>query len=253
MSLESGVQSLPADKVRYQEIDFVRGVALIMMLISNFVTDLQFFLGYNQHEEFWRTFAYATAGMFVAISGTSMWVSHFKTRSFRKYLRRFAKLFGLGMLITLTTHLLLSEGTIYFGVLHFLGVASILAIPFYRLGWKNLLLVPLFFAGKMLTDSMHSRNLLLLPIGITPVPFFTLDYFPIFPWFGVFLLGTGIGALVYPNGVRRVSIGRIKNPAIGVITTLGRYTLRIYLLHQPVFVGILLLAAGSLPGLNLPW
>ncbi|NOY11238.1 MAG: DUF1624 domain-containing protein, partial [Archaeoglobi archaeon] len=188
------------------EIDLVRGTALLMMLVSNFVTDLQFFLGFNQHEWFWRAFAYTTAGLFVAVSGVSMWVAHFRVRGYGRYLFRFAKLFGLGMLITLVTYLLLSEGTIYFGVLHFLGVASILVIPFYRLGWKNLLLVPVFFAGKLLLENVHSDNLLLLPFGITPVPFFTLDYFPVFPWFGVFLLGLGVGALVYPEGRRRMNL-----------------------------------------------
>ncbi len=223
-----------------------------MMLVSNFVTDLQFFLGYSQFEVFWRAFAYTTAGLFVFVSGISMWIAHFRTGDCRKYLLRFAKLFGLGMVITAVTHFLLREGTVYFGVLHFLGVASILVVPFYRLGWKNLALVPAFFAGKLLLENIHSSNLLLLPVGITPVPFFTLDYFPIFPWFGVFLLGVSAGALAYPDGRRRVDL-QLRSRTSDVIATLGRHTLQIYLLHQPVFVGILLLATGELPNLRLPW
>lgn len=250
--MEMNVKDYQSRGARYVEIDLARGVALLMMLISNFVTDLQFFLGYSQHQEFWRAFAYTTAGIFVAVSGVSMWVAHFRTNGYRKYLFRFAKLFGLGMLITLATYLLLSEGAIYFGVLHFLGVASILAIPLYRLGWKNLILVPLFFAGKLFLENVHSSNLLLLPLGITPVPFFTLDYFPIFPWFGVFLLGVGAGALVYPEGRRRLNL-QLKSRMAHAVAGVGRHTLKIYLLHQPVFVGILLAVTGGLPNLRLPW
>ncbi len=253
MDPENAAKHMPRGRHRFQEIDLLRGVALIMMLVSNFVTDLQYFLGYSQHEEFWKAFAYTTAGLFVAISGTSMWIAHHRVSGYGKYLARFAKLFGLGVLITLTTHLFLREGTIYFGVLHFLGVASIMALPLYRLGWMNLLLVPLFLAGKFVVDRLHSSNLLLLPLGITPVPFFTFDYFPIFPWFGVFLLGVGAGAIAYPDGARRLDFSIPNNPLVNGISALGRHTLKVYLVHQPVFVGLLLLYAGSLPGLELGW
>jgi len=237
---------------RFWEVDFVRGIALIMMLISNFVTDLQFFLGYSEHRVFWKLFAYATASLFVSISGLSLWISHARgKKTLKKYFLRFAKLFGLGLLITLTTYLLLERGTIYFGVLHFLGVASLLVIPFYPLGWKNLFLAVLFLLGGQIVKNVHADTLLSLPLGITPHEFFTLDYFPIFPWFGVFLLGTAIGALIYPDGKRKFKISTPKNPLLEFVCFMGRNTLKIYLIHQPVFVGLLMLLYGSLPNLGV--
>lgn len=237
---------------RFWEIDFARGIALIMMLISNFVTDLQFFLGYSEHKIFWKFFAYATASLFVSISGLSLWISHARGRkSIKKYLLRFTKLFGLGVLITLTTYLLLERGTIYFGVLHFLGVASLLVIPFYQLGWKNIFITPLFLLGREIVREIHAETLFLLPLGITPHQFFTLDYFPIFPWFGVFLLGTAVGGIVYPNGQRKFNINNLDNPAIDFICFIGRNTLKIYVIHQPVFVGLLMLIYGGLPNLGV--
>ncbi len=237
---------------RFWEVDFVRGTALVMMLISNFVTDLQFFLGYSEHRLFWRLFAYATASLFVSISGLSLWISHARSKKgIRKYLLRFAKLFGLGLLITLTTYMLLEKGTIYFGVLHFLGVASLLVIPLYSLGWKNFFLAILFLLGGQIVNNIHAETLLLIPLGITPQNFFTLDYFPIFPWFGVFLLGTAIGAFIYPDGKRRFGIKTPKNSLIEFVCFMGRNTLKIYLLHQPIFVGFLLLIYTGLPHLSL--
>ncbi|ACS90701.1 heparan-alpha-glucosaminide N-acetyltransferase [Thermococcus sibiricus] len=237
---------------RFWEIDFARGIALIMMLISNFVTDLQFFLDYSEHKLFWRIFAYATASLFVSISGLSLWISHARgKKNIRKYLQRFTKLFGLGLLITLSTYILLKRGTIYFGVLHFLGVASLLVIPFYQLGWKNIFIAPLFLLGHEIVREIHAESLFLLPLGITPHQFFTLDYFPIFPWFGVFLLGTAVGGILYPHGQRKFNLNNLDNPVIDVICFIGRNTLKIYLIHQPVFVGLLMLIYGGLPNLGV--
>ncbi|AFN03619.1 hypothetical protein PFC_03340 [Pyrococcus furiosus COM1] len=222
-----------------------------MMLISNFVTDLQFFLGYSEYKTFWKVFAYATASLFVSISGLSLWISHSRGREIKRDIMRFVKLFGLGVLITLTTHIVLDKGTIYFGILHFLGVASILAIPFYSLGWKNVFPAFFFLAGAKVVKNFHADTLILLPLGITPRSFFTLDYFPIFPWFGVFLLGTTIGSLIYPSGERKLKLKNPNNPIVNFICFLGRNTLKIYLLHQPIFVGLLMLIYGELPNMNL--
>ena len=38
--------------------------------------------------------------------------------------------------------------------------------------------------------------------GILPQDFYPRDFFPIFPWVGVMLLGVCLGALLYPNGIR---------------------------------------------------
>lgn len=233
---------------RFWEIDLLRGTGISMMLISNFVTDLQFFLSYSGHPLFWYIFAHITAGIFVFTSGLSMWVSLSRSRGYKKYLIRFGKLFGIGMLITLVTELFLSEGAIYFGVLHFLGLATLLVIPFRRLGRWNFLAALPFLALAPLVSHIHGP-LYLLPLGITPGGFFTLDYFPIFPWFGVYLLGFSMGAFLYPRGKRAVELPLPAFLPVELLCFLGRHTLKLYLIHQPVFVGLLLLFYGPLPGL----
>lgn len=242
---------------RFWEVDFTRGVGIIMMVISNFVTDLQYFLGYNGHPLFWHIFAYTTASIFVFISGLSFWISYSRSskknpRPYKKYFLRFGRLFGLGLLITMTTYALLRDGTIYFGILHFLGVASILAIPFYYLGVKNGIFGVLFIFGASLISKIHVNSLIFLPFGITPQNFFTLDYFPIFPWFGVYLLGLTLGAFAYPEGKRIFETVLPRIFPVEFICLAGRNTLKIYIVHQPVLVGLLFLIHGGLPNLILP-
>lgn len=220
--------------MRYWEIDFLRGVGIVLMLISNFVTDLQIFLNYPSNS-FWYAFALFTASIFVFTSGASFYVSYTRRRSFKRILRRFVKLMSLGFIITLVTYVIFKEGTIYFGVLHFLAVAWIIAIPFYYTRFTYLFAV-LFILLYPLIDSIHVDNILLLPIGITPQNFYTFDYFPIFPWLGVFLLGFKFGEFVMRrNGGCRSSL----------FCWLGRNSLKVYLLHQPIFVSILLLLFGD--------
>jgi len=241
---------------RFWEVDFVRGIGILMMIISNFVTDLQYFLNYSEHQMFWLVFARMTAFIFVFVSGVSFWISYSRSikknpRPYKKYLRRFAKLFGLGVLITITTKVLLSSGIIYFGILHFLGVASLLAIPFYRFREKNIFFGVFFLLGSLIISKIHLNTMALLPIGITPSEFFTLDYFPVFPWFGVYLLGMTIGSLLYPDGMRRINLNFPKILPVKFICWAGRHTLKIYIIHQPILVGLLLLIYGSLPNLTL--
>ncbi|NJE06104.1 DUF1624 domain-containing protein [Thermococcus sp. M36] len=240
---------------RYWEIDFLRGIGILMMVVSNFVTDLQLFLSYSGHQTFWLLFARTTAFIFVFISGLSFWISYSRTvmktsRPYRKYFIRFLKLFGLGMLITAVTYIFLEGMTIHFGVLHLLGVATLLAIPFHRFEKWNFLWAALFILGSLFVRNLHD-GLLLLPIGIMPEDYFTPDYFPIFPWFGVYLLGLAVGSIFYPGGSRKIEMGLPPSLLIHFLVFAGRHTLLIYIIHQPILVGLLRLIHGPLPGLPI--
>ncbi len=228
--------------MRYWEIDFLRGIGIILMLVSNFVTDLQIFLNYP-YSSFWHVFALFTASIFVFTSGASFYVSYTRKRSFKRILRRFVRLTFLGLVITLVTFVLFKEGTIYFGVLHFLALAWIIAIPFYytRFTYLFALLIVLLYP---IVDSIHTNNLLLLPIGITPQNFYTFDYFPVFPWFGIFLVGFEFGKAVMKRNPTE------KND---LVCWLGKNSLKVYILHQPVFVSLILLAFGDHSGLLRWW
>ncbi|NIM47536.1 MAG: DUF1624 domain-containing protein, partial [Candidatus Aenigmarchaeota archaeon] len=82
----------------------------------------------------------------------------------------------------------------------------------------------------------------LLWLGFTPKNYYTFDYFPILPWFGITLLGIYFGNLLYKNGKRRFKIKDVSNVSIvKFLTFLGRKSLIIYLVHQPLLVIFLLI------------
>jgi uncharacterized membrane protein len=73
--------------------------------------------------------------------------------------------------------------------------------------------------------------------GLKPHYFYSVDYAPIFPWFGVILFGMFLGNVLYPNGKRRLKISDLSDPSIvKFFSFLGRNSLLIYLIHQPILM-----------------
>jgi len=79
----------------------------------------------------------------------------------------------------------------------------------------------------------------LLWLGLMPHGFRTMDYFPLLPWFGLFLVGIFYGKILYPQGNRRFNIHEFSNPVTSALTLPGRHHLVIYLAQWPIVIGIL--------------
>ncbi len=220
-----------------------------MMALYHTVYDLDFFGGYavESTSGFWARFADATAGTFVFLVGVSLTLSFVRTgaaASFGKYLRRGARIFGYGMLIT-AFFALSGAGAVVFGILHLIGVCIILAYPLLRLGWTNVALgLAIIAAGVYLRASGASfdggivPSVLLAPLGITPENLLMPDYRPLLPWFGVCLLGVAAGNLWrgrLPKITLPVSFSRPAAP----LAFLGRNSLFVYLVHQPLIIAAL--------------
>jgi hypothetical protein len=134
--------------LRFREIDFTRGVAILMMIVFHTVFDLNFFMiaPVNVSTGFWRWFAISTASLFLLVAGVSLVVSHARSAGrlsgfalTKKFLYRGAGIFALGLLVTLATWLFLHEGFIMFGILHLIGVSVMLSPLFFRFGKYNVL------------------------------------------------------------------------------------------------------------------
>ena len=240
---------------RFWEIDALRGAAVAMMIIFHTVFSLSFFdiRNVDMIHGFWRIFALSTATLFILIAGVSLSVSSARARAVLddwqvawKNVRRGAGIFLIGMGITLVTWLLLRDEFILFGVLHCIGLSIALSPLFLRFGRVNLLIG----AGILLLAPFIDRipgPLSLAWLGVHPAEFASLDYVPLIPWFGVFLVGMSLGTLFYPGGKRRFPAGGQESPLMRPITFLGRHSLPIYLIHVPV---ILLFLALTVPGLQ---
>jgi uncharacterized membrane protein len=158
----------------------------------------------------------------------------------KKFLLRGAAIFLLRLLVTLTTWIYLKEGFIVFGILHLIGVSVMLSPLFFWMK-KRAVLAGLFciVTGYFLTTV--NGPIWLLPFGIHPLSFWSVDYEPIFPWFGCVLIGMGLGEYLYAGGKRQFVVPAIPLIIIRPLSFLGRHSLVIYLIHQPVI--ILLIAA----------
>ena len=229
---------------RLWEIDFLRGVAIIMMITFHAVFDLWYFgYGFDISSGFWFVFARVTASIFLFLVGVSLTLSYSRSKgaSFSKYAYRGLKIFSWGLIITVITWIFLDKGFIMFGVLHFIGVAIILAYFFLRFHVLNLVLgVVIILIGIFLQGLVFSFPWLLW-LGFVPSGFYTLDYFPLLPWFGLVLLGLFFGKMFYPHGKARIR--DVNNLITRFFCLLGRRSLLIYLMHQPVLIALLFFLA----------
>jgi uncharacterized membrane protein len=236
---------------RFWEIDTFRGIAIIMMIIYHIIFDLFYFEIYDKNLSSLplRFFLYSIGIMFLVIVGISLHISYSKARQNLtekqlkiKFIRRGSMIFGLGILITIATWVYPHEGFILFGILHCIGLSIILAYPFLKMYVKNLILGVIFIiAGIFLMQFTFGFNYLLF-LGFVPDNFYTLDFFPLLPWFGMVLIGIFIGKYLYKDDKRRFSLSDLSNKSlIKGLSFLGRHSLLIYLVHQPIIVGFILL------------
>lgn len=237
---------------RLWEIDLLRGVAVIMMVVFHIVFDLSYLsiVPILIYSGFWRYFALLTALIFVSLSGVSLHLSHQKAtkigsgRMYGKFLRRGTEILLIGLVITFVTYFVIGEGYIIFGVLHCIGTSILLAPLFIGRPKVTLVAAILVISGGFFISRV-SGPLWLVWLGIHPASFQSLDYFPLLPWFGVVLLGLTLGTYLYPFGRRIIPLwDRSPNP-VQPVCWLGRHSLVIYLVHQPV---ILLVFALLFPG-----
>jgi uncharacterized membrane protein len=234
---------------RYWEVDAARGVAIIMMVVYHTTYDLDALGGYDIDATSgnWALFADATAGLFLFLVGVSLAISRARTsltgwRLFGKYLARGSRIFVYGMILTVVFSVL-HMGIVAFGILHLIGVSIILAYPFLKLRFTNLVLgVLVFVAGRyVLAQDLVSENFWLLPFGVVPEGVIMPDYRPLLPWFGVVLIGLFFGNVTYAEGRRPTSLPNKAPLPARPLLPLGRNSLFIYLIHQPIVIAVLAL------------
>ena len=231
-------------KKRIWELDFARGAALLGMMIIHLIYDLVDLFGILnwQLPQWYLVFKNNFGAVFLVISGISVTLGS-------RCVRRGLTVFGCGFLCTGATLILYLTGMadrsilIYFGVLHCLGVCMLLWPLFRQL--PNWMLVPtgLAFAAAGLVLRRYSPDVpaVLIPLGFAPGWFSSSDYFPLLPNLGYFLLGAALGRLLYREPVTRFPKVEDWKMPIRLFCAMGRHSLPIYLLHQPILAALVLL------------
>jgi len=133
--------------------------------------------------------------------------------------------------------LLLGEGFVVFGVLHLIGISIILSYPLMTRPLLDFVLGSAAIFVGLLIRQFSFDSPWLLWLGFVPRHFYSVDYFPLLPWFGVVLVGIFLGNFLYPEGARRFSLPdpSARSPLKQICST-GRNSLSIYLIHQPILV-----------------
>lgn len=234
---------------RFETLDTIRGFALVSMILYHASWDLVYMFGAD-----WPWYhGFAAHVWQQSICWTFLLLSGFCWSLGRRQLRRGLTVFLCGALVTAVTWLFMRSNLVYCGVLTLLGASSLLLVPLRpllervpaRAGLAGSFLLFLLFrdvnAGYLGFEGLRLaplpgglyRNHLTALLGFPPADFFSTDYFPLLPWFFLFLTGYFLYRL-RPEGGEE---GR----RVPLVTAMGRHSLLIYMLHQPAVYGVLTL------------
>lgn len=222
-----------------------------MMIFFHLLYDLNYFNIYKMslYSGYFLIYVYLVGTIFILLVGVSLTLSCSRAENVLakkelhlKYVKRGLTIFGLGLLITIFTWFYIGKGFVVFGVLHCIGLSIILAYPFLRFRYRNLLLGAfLILAGVILKNMVFDFNWLIW-LGFVPSHFYTTDYFPLLPWFGVVLIGIFLGNSLYHNYKRVFNLRDISDlKPVRFFCFLGRHSLVIYFIHQLILFAVIYL------------
>lgn len=237
-------------------LDEVRGFAIICMVVYHLMVDLKYLFGVDVpifFESWFDIIRNVFAGAFIFISGI---VCNYS----RSNLKRGVQCFFIGMIFTFVTGFLSPDSPDMFGILHCLGICMMIYGLFQSIFEKfpeilgiliNIILFMLTFNFKKGYTGIHELfktavpsvfyNIgVLYPLGFPSDSFSTLDYFPLFPWLFLFLAGSFYGVYVKEKRAPKF----FYKTHIPFLAAAGRYTIWIYVLHQPIIYPILCLIFG---------
>ena len=219
---------------RFDVLDAWRTLAIVLMVAYHFLYDLYIFGVISADQLFsapLNVLERFICCSFILLAGAS-------ARFSRNNLRHGLVVLGAGLVVEIGAAA--AGQTIRFGVLMLLGSSMVL---WHFLG-KGLQRLPgwsvaagsgvLFFAARWWTGRTAVSVPWLYPLGFISPGFYSADYFPLLPWFFLFLTGTALGGWCLAHRENRLLTVSLP----GALTWPGRHSLIIYVLHQPVLYGI---------------
>ncbi len=236
---------------RYQRLDALRGVAIVWMAAFHFCFDLNYygFIRQDFHNDpLWTVQRGAIVTLFLFCVGLGQAVALDQGQTMRRFWRRWAQIVGCAVGVSAGSALMFPQTYISFGVLHGIAVMLLLlrlAAPAGRWLWPlglAALLLPLFIQHPFFDTRATNW------IGLVTHKPITEDYVPVLPWLGVALWGMAAGQwalrhrATWLNGTLPAGLRLPGRP----LAVLGRWSLSFYMLHQPVLIGAVMVAAWLL-------
>ncbi|MBM3552857.1 MAG: DUF1624 domain-containing protein [Alphaproteobacteria bacterium] len=268
-------------QTRWWALDAARGLAVLAMIAFHLIWDLAHF-GYAPTNLPWtppvRIFGHSIAFAFLFIAGVALVLAHRGHMRWPAFWHRFAIIVAAAALVSAGTYVAFPTSYVFFGILHCIALASLIAVPFLLAPWPMALAGGLFFVvgAQFLASPVFNADWLQW-IGLSTSEPLTQDWRPLFPWAGALLLGVAAGKLPLPvygerAGVRgeggsperktRQDSADFRAPTKpqaphpnplpvngerGWLTFLGRHSLPIYLAHQPALFALFLGVAWLAP------
>ena len=230
-------QTLIKSSKRRHEIDTLRGIAVIVMIIFHFGFILNFLdiTQVNHNQGFWLYLARTVQLTFTTLVGISLALSNQNSTSkkqfYKKQSTRGVLILVAATVVTMTTKIITPHAHVKFGILHFIGISILVLLPFAQKKVIPLILAITALAITPLIQTSTTTFSLLYPLGFQLIPVqATLDYFPLFPWISLPLIGISIGNIIYQQ---EKPIIKRKFPRIPVVNYIGSKALVIYLIHIP--------------------
>lgn len=178
--------------------------------------------------------------LFLFLVGTSAYLSYqrrkkdsFVSQQHHFFLRGLG-IFGWGLVVSVVSFFLIPQKPIYFGVLHFIGTVVMLLPVFIKFKWLSRMMIFISLYAGALTPFFVDNSYLLMPFGIQPKPFYSLDYWPIFPWLAIVLTGMEVMRFLYHFSQTNFIFSSHMPNVLKPIQWLGSHTLLLYLLHAPI-------------------
>jgi uncharacterized membrane protein len=235
--------------VRYESIDFMKGVAVILMII--------FHIFYFPHQYGFREFNFNTIPLtitarvaqiiFITCVGINMYISYnnylkknknnTKYDFYKKYAIRLLKLGGYAVLISLFSYFIFGYKFVKFGILHFITASSFLLLLFID---KQVALT-IIISGILLLKYFNNKKPGILLRKSPKTAFITgiysvyptVDHFPFIPWIALISGGLLAGKYIVNTQFKESNTyNKIKNNFIFKnIEWTGKHSLEIYMIH----------------------
>ncbi len=243
---------IPESNKRYYLLDSIRGICILGMIIYHTLFDIVAFFGVPVTAELMtvvdviRDFG---ASCFICLAGICI---HFG----KKPLKRFLLIGGAGLVVCIATYIAMPDMPVIFGILTFMAAASLIIMPLKKYldklpgGIFAVISFILFFitfevrnhyAGWYFVKlfdfpEIFYRNYFTAALGFPFYGFATSDYYPLLPWIFMFFFGFFLWNVMRKNE----KIMKILEFRIPFLEKIGKLSLYIYVLHQPIILGILL-------------
>lgn len=231
-------------RVRLVELDVLRGWAIVLMVFFHICYNLNYFhyIDIDIHKgTFWRSFRNVIVGIFLLCMGISLHLAHTPHIKWSKIKKRLLFLVGASLLVSLLTYIIFPSAWVYFGILHFIATATLLGLFFLPYPRVSLILAFFIFTAHFF-GYIHMHWLWdFVNTHILTIPNHAVDIVKFFPWFAVVLVGMSMAYYDYHKKLLQTKFFKASLKHNNALAFLGRHALLIYLLHQPILFGLLML------------